>query len=51
MFFSSEDNAELDDDMSLPSCNFDPQPVSMCPSETEEAVTDHEDDLDDQVTI
>jgi hypothetical protein len=50
-FFSSEDNAELDDDMSLPSCNFDPQPVSMCPSETEEAVTDHEDDLDDQVTI
>ena len=37
--------------MSLPSCPFDPQPVSMCPSEkseTEEAATDHEDDLEDQ---
>ena len=35
--------------MSLPSCPFDPPPVSMCPSETEEAASeDHEDDLDDQ---
>ena len=34
--------------MSLPSCPFDPPPVSMCPSETEEAASDHdEDELDD----
>jgi hypothetical protein len=45
--FSSEDNGEGEDDMSLPSCPFEAQPVSMCPSETEEAATDHEDDLDD----
>ena len=45
--FSSEDNGELDEEMSLPLCPFDPQPVSICPSETEEAATDHEDDLDD----
>ena len=37
--------------MSLPSCPFDPPLVSICPSETEEAASDHEeeeeDDLDD----
>ena len=33
--------------MSLPSCPFDPAPISMCPSETEEAASDHEDDLED----
>ena len=48
---SSEDNGEGEEDlqdMSLPSCPFDPPPVSMCPSETEEAASDHdEDELDD----